>query len=73
MGLYTSRITAVFPIPEKPDTNNNSDCPDAWFILGYLYSRIEKWENGKEIVLTANENYWMKGFPKFSKLRFTFK
>ena len=34
--------------------------------------KYHKWIRGKELVLLANPNYWLKGYPKIARLEFYF-
>jgi len=71
-GLLLNRLAAFIvispPAYAKQKEGILSESP-----VGTGPFKFEKWEKGDRIVLVANKDYWMSGFPKVSRLVFLFR
>ncbi|MFA7009416.1 MAG: ABC transporter substrate-binding protein [Elusimicrobiales bacterium] len=71
-GILLNRLAGlIFMVPSKY-LNEKGDKYFASNPVGTGAFVFTTWEKGKQIALTANKNYWMKGYPKVDGLIFKF-
>lgn len=71
-GLLLNRLAAWAHIVPPLYYRSAGDDGFAQSPVGTGPFRFQSWEKGMRIVLSANQDYWMKGYPKASGLVFRF-
>jgi peptide/nickel transport system substrate-binding protein len=79
----TVKVTLNTPVPDFPNylystgrfgimapeqINSGADC--ATKMIGTGPFKLEEYQQNEKTVVTANENYWQKGYPKLQQLTF---
>ena len=71
-GLLLNRLAAfVLIVPPKYIAEKGADALHS-HPVGTGAFRFEEWKQSERIVLSANQSYWMSGFPKVERLIFRF-
>ncbi len=71
-GLLLNKLPMFVKILPPKYLREKGDAAFAEHPVGTGPFSFVRWEKGREIELAANENYWMKGFPKIKRLTFRF-
>ncbi|MBI2071211.1 MAG: ABC transporter substrate-binding protein [Elusimicrobia bacterium] len=71
-GILPHRLAALITIMPPRYIAEHGDQYFAGHPVGTGPFKFVQWEKNKEIVLAANTDYWLKGYPKFTGLVFKF-
>jgi len=71
-GLLLNRLAGFILISPPKYIAEKGDDALQFQPIGTGPFQFVRWEKGKEIVLVANKDYWMKGYPKIQGLIFKF-
>jgi peptide/nickel transport system substrate-binding protein len=72
-GLLLNRLAAWIHIVPPDTFLRVGDDGFAQHPVGTGPFKFEEWKKGDRIILSANKEYWMPGFPKVDKLVFLFR
>lgn len=71
-GILINRLASLVPILPPKYIAERGSAHFGRNPVGTGAFRFARWEPGKEIVLEANKDWWLKGFPKLAGLTFKF-